>query len=149
MARNAAPYLQRGVIAAWKAYVPLTDLVPAARIYPLQRPPNPVWPFAAFGVPLTAPFYLSCVDGSSVAFAGHAYAETSGEGAQTIAGEERAQEIAAQLVNALDLTIDLQNHGAPWPAIAHVTWTGTQVIRDDTDAAKFHGIVNFEATVVS
>ena len=29
---------------AWKAYAPLLALVPASRIYPPQRPPNPEWP---------------------------------------------------------------------------------------------------------
>lgn len=149
MPRDSSPYLRPAVVATWKAYAPLVALVPAARVYPPQRPPNVEWPFVAYGVPTSRPFLASCLDGSIIAFAGHAYAETTGEGAGTVQGEILASDIAAAMVDALGLPIDLAPYGAPWPATAHVTWTQTQVIQDGSEADRFHAIVGFEATISS
>ena len=149
MARDSSPYLRPAVVAAWKAYAPLVALVPAARIYPPQRPPNVVWPFAAYGVPTSRPFLASCLDGSTIDFAGHAYAETTGTGTGTVQGEVLASDIAGAMVAALGLPIDLAPFGCPWPAVAHVTWQQTQVIQDGNEADRFHAIVAFEATVSS
>lgn len=150
MPRDSSDYLRRSAIAAWKAYAPLVALVPAARVYPPQRPPQPEWPFVGFGVPIVRPFSASCMDGCNVVFAGHAYAETTGEGAETVQGEPRAKEIAARMVDALlAAPLDLEAHGCPYPAIAHVTWTDTQVIQDGSEADRFHAIVGFDVTISS
>ncbi len=135
---------------AWKAYAPLLALVPAGSIYPPQRPPNPEWPFVGYGVPIVSPFGASCLDGCTVGFVGHVYAETTGEGAETVQGEQRASEIAQRVVAALDAPLDLAALvDCPYPATAHVTWTGTQVIQDGSEADRFHAIVSFEVTVSS
>lgn len=149
MARDSSPYVRRAVIAAWKGYAPLTALVPADRIYPPQRPANPVWPFVGYGVPVVTPFGASCLDGCAVAFAGHAYAETRSAAGATIEGETRAGKIAREMVDALEAPLDLQENGCPYPATAHVTWTGTQVIQDGSEADRFHAVVGFIVTVSS
>lgn len=149
MPRDSSPYVRQAVVAAWKAYAPLLALVPASRIYPPQRPPAPAWPFVAYGVPIVTPFGASCLDGCTVAFAGHAYAETTGEGADTVQGEQRASDIAQRMVAALDAPLDLAAVDCPYPATAFVTWTGTQVIQDGSEADRFHAIVSFNVTVSS
>lgn len=149
MAKDSSPYVRQAVVAAWKAYAPLLALVPASRIYPPQRPPKPQWPFVGYGVPVSAPFIASCLDGATITFAGHAYAETTGEGAETVQGELRASEIAERMVTALAAPLDLAAAGCPYPAVAHVTWTGTQVIQDGSEADRFHAIVGFDVTVSS
>lgn len=148
MPRDSSDFLRQAVVSTWKADAPLAALV-GTRVYPPQRPPAPEWPFAAYGVPTVSPFAASCLDGNSVTFAGHAYAETTGAGAQTVQGEPRAREIAAAMVAALPEQIDLQPFGCPYPAIAHVTWTGTQVIQDGSEADRFHAIVGFDVTISS
>ena len=142
-------FLRRAVVATWKGFAPLLAFVPAARIFPPQRPPQPAWPFVAYGVPIVGPFSASCMDGNTVSFAGHAYAETTGEGAETVMGEPRARDIAAAMAAPLDAPLDLQAFGCPVPAVAHVTWTGTQVIQDSSEADRWHGIASFEAFIVS
>ena len=149
MARDNSPYLRPAVVAAWKAHAPLVALVPAARIYPPQRPPNVTWPFAAYGLPTSRPFLASCMDGSTIEFAGHAYAETTGTGSGTVQGEKLANAIAAAMANALGQPIDLAPFGCPWAAVAHVTWLQTQVIQDGDEADRFHAVVAFEANVSS
>ena len=147
--RDSAPYVRRAVVAAWKASGALTALVPADRVYPPQRPPNPNWPFVAFGVPVSSPFSASCLDGSRIAVAGHAYAETTGEGAATINGDVLCGELAQAMIDALADPIDLAAYGCPWPAVAHFEWGSTSIIQDGSEADRFHGIVAFEITVAS
>lgn len=151
MARDSSLYVRRAVLAAWKGYAPLLALVPAARIYPPQRPPNVAWPFVGFGVTTGTPFGASCLDGCTVAFAGHAYAETTTAGGATIEGEPQANEIAGAMVDALATPLNLAAAPAncPYPATAHVTWTGTQVIQDGSEADRFHAVVSFTVTVSS
>ena len=149
MPRDSSDFFRQAVIAAWKGHAPLTALVPADRISPPQPPPAPEWPWLKFGVPIVRPFGASCLDGCNIVFAGQAYAETTGTGAQTVDGEPRAREIGAAMVDALAEPIDLQPFGCPYPATAHVTWTDTQVIQDGTEADRFRAIVGFDVTISS
>lgn len=150
MPRDSTPYVREAVIATWKGYAPLLALVPEARIYPPQRPPAPAWPFVAFGRPISGPFGASCLDGCTVTFAGHAYAETGGTGAGTVQGDKRAQEIAGLMAAALADPLDLQAlTDCPYPATAFVTWNGTQTIQDGSEADRFHAIASFGVTVSS
>jgi hypothetical protein len=150
VARDSSPYVRQAVVAKWKAHAPLLALVSAGSIYPPQRPPNPPWPFVAYGVPQVEPFGASCLDGCTVSFAGHAYAETGGAGVDTVQGEQLAGEIAQRMVDALDAPLDLAALAdCPYPATAFVTWSRTQVIQDDSEADRFHAIVSFDVTVSS
>lgn len=149
MARDSKLYVRKAVVFAWKGYAPLVALVPAASIYPPQRPANVAWPFVGYGVPDARPFLASGMDGSTVEFAGHVYAETGGTGGATVDGETFAGQVAEQLVYALGQPLDLAARGCPWPATAHVTWTGTQVIQHEQEADRFHAIVGFRVDVSS
>jgi len=137
------------VVARWKAFPPLVALVPAARIFPQQRPPLPQWPFVAFGSPIVRGFSASCLDGSIVEFAGHAFAETDGQGGETVMGATHAGEIAQAMCDALAEPVRLEPYGCPYPAMAYPLWIRTQVIQDGTEADRFHAIISFEATVSS
>lgn len=123
----------------------------ADRVYPPQRPANPVWPFVAWGVGITGPFEASCMDGSEIDLVLHAYAATDGTGGATIAGEEQANEIAGLAVNALVDAgeIDLTDYGCPYPATAYFTWQQTQVIQDGAEADAFHALASLRVNIVS
>jgi hypothetical protein len=129
-----------------KASEAVRALVPADRVYPPQRPANPVWPFIGYGVPTSGPFVASGMDGSALTVAIHAYAETTGEGAETVGGEELAHRIAAAIVDAMGEGASLSDYDCPYPATAHFSWTGTQVI---ADGDAFHAIVSYAISVIS
>ena len=138
--------VKRATIAALKQAAPLGG-VPAARVYPPQRPAQPQWPFVGYGVAIEAPFGASCLDGSDITVAVHAYARTTGTGADTVSGEDAAQAIVDAVAAVLDgATLEL---GGDRPATAHYTKTGAQVIQDGTEADAFHGIVSLRVTVSS
>lgn len=150
MAKNSGLYVKRATISQLKAVDDVTDLVPALRIYPLQRPAQPEWPFIAYGAPIQAPFGAACLDGGETTVAIHGYAQTTGSGPDTESGEDTALKINAAVEAALDgATLELEPHGCPYPATAHFTCTGSQVIQDGAEADKFHGFVNFRITVSS
>lgn len=148
MAKDSGLYVKRATIAALTGADAITDLV-AERVYPLQRPANPVWPFIAYGAPIQAPFGATCLDGGETTVAIHNYAQTTGAGAETKSGEDTALQTNAAIAGLLDgATLDLTEHGCPYAATAHFTCTGSQVIQDG-EADKFHGFVNFRITVSS
>jgi len=91
------------------------------------------------------------MDGAEIDFALHAYAATEGAGGGTIAGEERAGQIADLAVSALVDAgeIDLTDYGCPYSATAHFTWLQTQVIQDGAEADAFHAIATMRCNVVS
>jgi len=147
VAQDSTPFIGPAVLVALGADAAVVALVPAARHYSMQRPPNPVWPFIAYGTPIAAPFVASCLDGTAVTVAVHNYAVTTGTGAGTVGGEEAAAKINAAVAAALDgLALELDT---PYPATAHLTWTGSQVMQDGTEADKFHGFATFTITVSS
>jgi len=154
VANDSTPYVRPAVLRLLKRAPTVTVLVPAERIYPPQRPPNPEWPFIGYGVPSSLPFGASGLDGCTVSVAIHAYAETTGEGDDTVPGEDMATSIIAVVVAVLGgengAEIDLQELAdCPYPAKAHVTWTGSQVMQDGTEADAFHAWATFTITVVT
>lgn len=150
MSRNSDLYVKRATIATLKGVAAVTALVPAARIYPLQRPADPAWPFIGYGAPIAEPFIASCLNGSASTVAIHDYAETTGAAPDTKSGEDTALAINAEIEAALDgAAIGLAAHGCPYPATAHYTCVGSQVIQDGNEADKFHGFVSFRITVSS
>ena len=150
MARNSSLYVRKAAVARLKLDAGVIALVTAARVYPPQRPSTPVWPFVAFGVPITDPFRASGMDGSETDVAIHGYAATGGAGAQTVGGEELCSQIMAAVETALDgVTLDLTANDCPYPATAFLTWQNTAIVQDDEDGHAFHGIANFRITVAS
>lgn len=151
MAKDSSLYVRKGVIRLLKATPALVAIV-GDRVYPPQRPANPLWPFVGYGVPTVAPFVASCLDGCEVRPAIHVYAATEGSGAATISGETRAHELLALVAATLDgAVIDLAaaEIGCPYPATAFLEWGSTQVIQDQASPAAFHGIGLFDIAVSS
>lgn len=150
MAKDSSLYARRAGLSLLRESADVAAIVDD-RVYPPQRPANPVWPFLAWGVPVVEPFEAACMDGSRISFTLHAYAETSGTGGGTISGEEQAGALAgaaaAALIGAGE--IDLADYGCPYPAIAQFTWGQTQVIQDGAEADAFHAIASFRCDVVS
>lgn len=99
MANDSTPYLRPAVLGVLATAAAVTDLIPAERHYPGQRPPNPVWPFLAYGSPSAVPFTASGLDGATVSVAVHVYAATSGQGEDTVPGEDFAAETILSLIH--------------------------------------------------
>lgn len=154
MAKDSALFARQAVLRLLKRDPTVTALVPAARIYPPQRPPNPQWPFIGYGVPIAAPFGASGMDGSETTAAIHVYAETTGEGEATVSGEDMALSILRVVVAVLGgedgAELDLQElSDCPYPARAYISWEGSQVTQDGAEADAFHGWANIRISVSS
>lgn len=151
MARDSTPFVRPAILRLLAAAPEVVALVPADRHYPGQRPPKPPWPFIAYGQPITVPFQASCLDGSTVSPAIHAYAATTGEGDDTVPGEDMAQAIIRVVVEVLggEDGAEVPLIDAPYPATAHIQWTGSQCVQDGSDANAFHAWATFDITVSS
>jgi hypothetical protein len=149
--RDATPFVRSAVLLRLADVPEVVALIPAERHYPEQRPPNPTWPFLAFGMPITGPFVASGLSGSSISVALHVYGATRGEGDDTVPGADFVKAALAVIVAALggDEGCALPLDEAPYPATAHLTWTGSQVVQDGSDANAFHGWATFDITVSS
>jgi len=150
VARDSSLYARRAALTLLKANAALAAIV-GARIYPPQRPADPVWPFMAWGVPIVSPFEAGCMDGALIDVALHAFAATDGTAGQTVAGEEQAARLAQLAVDVLVGAgeINLAAYGCPYAATAHFTWSQTQVIQDGAEADAFHAIASLRVHVVS
>ena len=149
MAKDSSLFVRRAAIVALKAAAPVAAIV-AERVYPLQRPAKPEWPFVAYGSPIIAPYGASCLDGQETTVAVHGYAMTTGEGPATKPGEDIAHNLVAAIASALDgATIDLAAHGCPYPATAFLTHTQSQVLQDNAEGSAFHAVASFRITVSS
>lgn len=155
MALDSSLYLANAIVATLKGAVVSGAPLAAGSIYAEQPPPNTKRPWLQYGQPIVVPFLAGCLDGNTVTFAVHAFTVTAGRGAQTITGAEKAQQLAAWVARTLGgpdengLRLDLAALGdCPYPAVADLEWTGTQVFADSpTDADAFHGIATFSATI--
>lgn len=170
MAHDPSLYLRRACIARLKT-APAPPL-PAARIYPLEPPPNPVKPFVQWGFPTVESFRASCLDGAVITATFHVFAATLGaEGDSLLAphsdgtplddstlynvddptdpGETQAANIAAWIGDVLgEAVLDLVAEGAcPYPAEATMEWVRTITMRDGNAAGAFHSVVTLRATV--
>lgn len=156
MARDASPYIRQAVVARLKGAVVAGAPLPAGQIWPQKAPADAPYEKLQYGQPVTTPFIAGCLDGSTTAFAVHSFAETTGLGDETVGGEQRAHDLAAWAASVLGgndehaVTIDLAAESdCPYPATAHLEWTGTQVFGDGLGTDAFHGIATFTATVAS
>lgn len=156
MAHDASPFIRQAVVARLKGAVVAGVPIAADRIWPQKAPADAPYEKLQYGQPVTTPFVAGCLDGSTTTFAVHSFAETTGEGDDTVAGERRAHDLAAWAASVLGaddehgVAIDLQAESdCPYPATAHLEWTGTQVFGDGLGTDAFHGIATFSATVIS
>lgn len=156
MARDSSLFVRQAVVARLKTAVVAGEPIAVGQIWPQKAPPDAPYEKLQYGQPVTTPFVAGCLDGSTTVFAVHSFAETTGTGAQTVGGEQRAHDLAAWAATVLSgddehgLTIDLAAESdCPYPATAHLEWTGTQVFGDGLGTDAFHGIATFSATVTS
>lgn len=135
----AALALRRALLPLLSATPAVTDLIPAARLYPEEAPVAPAWPFARVGEMTASPFAPSGVNGASLAGTVHVFAKGP--------GADDAIRAAAAIGNALDLAVlDLSTDmGAA--AKARIRVTGAPVIRDQAEQGAWQVAVQFVATV--
>lgn len=117
----------------------LIALVPVERNYGMRTPADVIWPFTSFGSPDALPFRGQCLDGATVGFSIHSFSKAK--------FEDECASINAVLASALDgktVTLDTD-----YPAKAHLSWKGSQVIPDAAEASAWHGVNRFEATIAA
>lgn len=129
--------LKAAVITHLASDAGVTALVPAVRIYDMTPPAKAKWPFIRYGSPISSPFEASCWDGASVRVTLHAFAETT----NVYAGEDRALDIAAAIVKAMD---SFEPAGL---GVIECEWIGTQCVRDSDEADQWHAWAEFRVTV--
>lgn len=138
-------FVRQKIIETMKGSVPLTALVPASRIYPQKTPPSPSWPFIRMGALADSTIRTDCGVGGEVSGAVHCFTKAS---ASTLDPEAAAANIKRRIASALDaisamaVTIDGEAHQLD------VQVTGGQLLVDPEEADAFHGIVEFEATII-
>lgn len=116
----------------------VTAEVPAARIYGINTPAKPIWPFIRYGVPTSVGFEATCWDGSETDVTIHVFAETT----NAAAGEDKALEIAGKVA---------QSMGAFQSAelgVIENRWEQTNLVKDELEADRWHAIVAFSMIVI-
>lgn len=142
MARDLSLAVRRAIVAALEDALAVTAIVPVERIYAVEPPAEPIWPFIRYGLAAPAPFRASGLDGHRLALSVHGFAR----GPQEDAVADLGAAIAAAIDGAdgrgrvLPLEVDP-------PATAHVAWTGSRLLRDGEEAGAYHVVVGFEAVV--
>ncbi|WP_266030421.1 DUF3168 domain-containing protein [Brucella intermedia] len=136
MAIDISKALQFAVVSRLEAFAPLTAIVPVERLYGMQPPANPVYPFIRYGFPITGGFEATCWDGSTVRVTLHAFAETT----LSNAGEVVVSDIASLIVQAMtDFNTDTIN-------VIDCEFLQTRILQDGNEADRFHAIVEFSIT---
>lgn len=139
MAHDPTLPLRQAVITTLRNDAGLIALVPEERNYGMRTPPTPDWPFTRYGSPDALPFRGQCLDGATVTFSVHSFSKEE--------FEDECASINAALASALDgktVTLDTD-----YPAKAHLSWKGSQVIPDAAEASAWHGVNRFEATIAA
>lgn len=146
MAQDFALPVRRVILSRLKADPGVALLIPAARIYPVTTPANPIYPFIRYGTSIVAPFRASGLASSAITVAIHAFTKdlTNASGAVTMTAEDAAAKMADAIGGALDdATLPLEDgiHKA------RVTWTGTNLLQDPSEASAWHAVVNLRVEV--
>lgn len=138
MATDLTLPLKTAIIGRMRAHAPLTALVPASRIYAMAVPAKPIWPFIRYGSPISSGFDATCWPGIDTRVTIHAFADTT----TSYAGEDRALDIAAQIVEALK-TLSPNTVG-----IVENLWLQTNLFMEDQEAGRWHSVVEFNIIAV-
>ena len=124
------------IVAALKADATVTALVPATRIYNVEAPATPVWPWILVGPPTETSDNRSCTDGSLLSVVVHGFAKGPGELAM------------AGIANAVKRALDGKTYSRLAGTVAvDVQFSQTQIIRDSAEASAYHSISRFEVAV--
>ena len=138
---------RRAILSTMKADAVLTELVPAARIYPQVSPvPTPTWPFIIYGSPSGLPIRAACVNGTEITIAIHSFAKVRMQGGTVVeTAEDHSSRIGAAVVAALDgKRPELLSGG--YLRILH---TGSQLLIDGGEADAFHHVANFRCRAIT
>lgn len=139
MATDLSRPLKAAIVDHLAASAGVTALVPASRIYAMTPPAKPKWPFIRYGSPISTAWEATCWDGSSTRVTLHAFAETT----TTYAGEDRALDIAAAMVEAMT------TFQPPGMGLISNRWLGTQCIKDSDEADQWHSFCEFQISAHS
>lgn len=138
--------VRRASLAFLKGWAVLTDLIPAASMYPGTVPADRTFPFQRFGAMLPTPFRASGLNASSIrmslqAFTKPVYDDTTEAMLET--AEDRALKIGSALKDALDgLTLAIEPVGK-----VRFTWIASSPQRDGAEADAWMTTVTFLAEV--
>lgn len=137
MARDLSLSVRKAILAALEDAPAVTAIVPPDRLYAVEPPANPLWPFLRTGFAAPVPFRASGIDGTRLALSLHGFAR----GPQ----EDAVSELAAAIAAALDGRV-LPLDGDP-DARVHLAWTGSRIGRDGDEAGAYHVVIGIEAVV--
>lgn len=141
--------VRRAVIGALRIDTGMTVLIPAASLYPGTVPASRTFPFGRAGGPLASPFRASGLRSSSHRFAYYFYTKplyaTPGDPTSGLldSAESQAEKMAAAGMMALDGRVLTLESGMK----ATITWVGTNVLQDPSEASAWYAVVNFLAEV--
>lgn len=114
-------------------------LVPLERIFAMAPPGDPEWPFIRYGSPISSPSGATCWEGTATRVTLHGFAETNND----YAGEDRALEIAAAIVQSMKTFAPADY------MLVDLEWLGTQCVRDEPEADRWHSMTEFNVTLAS
>lgn len=117
----------------------ILQMVPAERVFGMSTPALVAWPFIRYGSPIVAPYEASCWPGSRVRATLHAFAETS----QTESGDDVTGRLASRIVESM------KRFSPSGMGLVMCDWLGTRLIREDAEADRWHGVVEFDIIVVT
>ncbi|MBV2144243.1 DUF3168 domain-containing protein [Falsochrobactrum sp. TDYN1] len=136
MAIDIGKALQIAVVSHLETFAELTAFVPVSRMYGMQPPANPTYPFIRYGFPIVGGFEATCWEGSTTRITLHAFAETTSTGS----GEFIVSDIASLIVKAM---------GEFNPSTINVIdceFLQTRIMQDGDEADRFHAVVEFSIT---
>lgn len=132
--------IKDGVILHLSSNRRLTQFLPPERIFGLQVPSNPRYPYLRVGTPITTPYVASCFTGTSVRMTLNVFAQGH-PGAE--AGETQATRITRLLVEAMD-SLRLENG---YPLMGN-EFLGNRISMVDQEADRWMTITEFNITAV-
>lgn len=145
MAIDSTPQIRVALVALMKADTALIALVPKASIYSQWTPAVPAFPFIRSGSPAAAPMRGSCLDGSDITVAMHAFSTGRKSGTTIVEpAEDHAARIGAAIAAALDGKVVTIAGGK-----ARVRWTGSQLMQDPEESSAFHSVQSFRIRAIT
>lgn len=121
------------IVNALKADSEVTGIV-GQRIYNVEAPATPTWPFVLIGSPIETPDLYSCWEGSQQSIVIHAFARGPGELAVSNLAYTVRRALSNRRIERGQVEVNLSHEQ-------------TQVIRDSAEASSYHAIVRMRAFV--
>lgn len=123
----------------------LTDLVPAAHIYPQSTAAAPFYPFIRCGSPTGVPVRAACVDGLDIVVDVHGFSGGRREDDALVeSAEDHAAHIGAAIARALDGQAGDIDGGR-----YRIRWTGSRLLQDPEEASVYHTVQSFQVRCIT